>query len=264
MLHLFGPRSRWIHSEFTAPVGRHIDSGPKTPFGWARWKGKGKEGWLLYFTVTKGHSVKPKCCCTYSFNRIDQAEELENEELIQSLDALLFNSNDSDESKLEACERDGDCEELGAVGATADIFSTGSSSSTASETKSEALDDSLDEDDFYANELKDFLDDMMIQAPNMPFQHPRAVMPNYSANMPFQSPYYHHHPHPHHHHVSRGVITLLLLLLLWNVQWPLFVQFFSSYFNVIILVSEWWMQERYRRVNCQSSRHLKSTILHAI
>lgn len=110
------------------------------------------------------------------------------------MDALLFNSNEVDDSKL--CDTEQDCD-LGAVGAT-DIFSC----SSASDAKQESFDDSLDEDDFYANELKDFLDDMMIQTPNMPFQHPRAVMPNYgphNANNLFQSPYYHHHHHAHHH-----------------------------------------------------------------
>lgn len=136
----------------------------------------------------------------------------------------MFNSNDADVSKLEACEQDEDCE-LGAVGATADIFS---SSSTSTGSVSEVKTDE-DEEDFYANELKDFLDDMMIQAPNMPFQHPRTVMPNYgphSANNLFQSPYYHHHHHPHHHHVSAGVITIIINSPR-NVQWPmLLVQFF--------------------------------------
>lgn len=127
--------------------------------------------------------------------------------MIQSLDALLFNSNEADDAKLQACERDQDCE-LGAVGAT--------DSGVSEAAKQQLLDDSLDEDDFDANELKDFLDDMMIQTPNMPFQHPRAVMPNYgphSANNLFQSPYYHHHPHhhhhhPHHHHVSLGALVI--------------------------------------------------------
>lgn len=130
-----------------------------------------------------------------------QQEDLENEELIQSLDELLFNSNESDVSKLDDIEQD---QELGAVGATKEIFPDGSA----------------DEVDFYANELKEFLDDMMIQTPNMPFQHPRAVMPNYgphSANNLFHSPYYHHHHHhphhhPHHHHVS----TRSLNCFTWN------------------------------------------------
>ena len=119
------------------------------------------------------------------------------------MDALLFNSNDSDESKLEACERD--LEELGAVGVIDSLFGAAASASAgvAAATKQELLDDSLEE----------LLDDMMIQTPNMPFQHPRSVMPpNYgphSANNLFQSPYYHHHPHhphhPHHHHVSSKI-----------------------------------------------------------
>lgn len=129
----------------------------------------------------------------------EKAQDLENEELIQSLDELLFNTNDSDVSKLV----DQDSEELGAVGATS-LFKPPSSNSDEEEEADE------DDEDFYANDLKDFLDDMMIQAPNMPFQHPRAVMPNYgphSANNLFQSPYYHHphHHHPHHHHVSRSL-----------------------------------------------------------
>ena len=122
------------------------------------------------------------------------------------MDALLFNSNDSDESKLEACERDLD--ELGAVGVIDSLFGAAAavasaSAGVAAATKQELLDDSLEE----------LLDDMMIQTPNMPFQHPRSVMPpNYgphSANNLFQSPYYHHHPHhphhPHHHHVSSKI-----------------------------------------------------------
>lgn len=125
-----------------------------------------------------------------------QAEELENEELIQSLDDLLFSAT-SDDSKLRVLEEHQDSDsELGAVGAT-----------KRKRLSSSSLDE--DEQDFDTNDLKDFLDDMMIQTSNMPFQHPRTMMPpnygaHHSANNLFQSPYYHpHHHHPHHHHVSR-------------------------------------------------------------
>lgn len=115
--------------------------------------------------------------------------------MIKSLDDLLFSSSDSDDSKLRACEAEEEDCELGAVGPS----------------KRENFDQSLEtgEDDFDADDLKEFLDDMMIQTSNMPFQHPRSVMPpSYGAhgtNNLFQSPYYHHHPHHHHHahhHVS--------------------------------------------------------------